>query len=207
VPPEEFDPLSYETFADAVVRALLGKLTVPLGALKRFEGAGVYAVFYRGNVPCYRLISGREIPIYVGQAIPEGGRKGGKGLGGVPGDVLHRRLRDHAKSIQQAKNLQLEDFSCRYLVVVPVWVSVAEEFLLKTYRPVWNHLLDGFGNHDPGKGRYDQENSLWDTLRVGRPWASKLRPRTESPDAIASRVAKFLDDLKVERPELFAERT
>lgn len=123
----------------------------------------------------------------------------------MPGEVLYRRLKDHAKSIRQAQNLRLEDFSCRYLVVVPVWVSVAEEFLLKTYQPVWNHFLEGFGNHDPGSGRYDQENSLWDTLHAGRPWAAKLRPRRESAEAIAARVEKFLRSLKRDGPELFRE--
>ena len=200
-----FDPLSYDTFAAAVVRALLGTARAPLEPLKRFEGAGVYALYYQGTLPSYSLISKRNIPIYVGQAIPEGGRKGGRGLGQVPGEVLYRRLKDHAKSIRQARNLRVEDFSCRYLVVVPVWVSVAEEFLLKTYQPLWNHYLDGFGNHDPGSGRYDQENSLWDTLHAGRPWAAKLRSRRESAEAIAAQVEKFLRNLKRDRPELFRE--
>ena len=203
---EEFDPLRYETFAGAVVRALLERPMVPLEPLDRFEGAGVYAIFYKGALPFYRVISGRDIPIYVGQAIPEGGRKGGKGLGHQPGGVLYKRLRDHAKSIGQVKNLRAEDFSCRYLVVVPVWVSIAEEFLLKTYQPVWNHLVDGFGNHDPGRGRYDQENSLWDTLHEGRPWAKKLRARKESAGGISSRVEEFLNKLKRERPEIFREK-
>ena len=41
-------------------------------------------------------------PIYVGKAVPAGARKGSYGLGESPGEVLYRRLREHATSIQQA---------------------------------------------------------------------------------------------------------
>lgn len=44
------------------------------------------------------------------------------------------------------------------------------------FRPVWNMVIDGFGNHDPGSGRYNQKISSWDTLHPGRSWAMKLQP-------------------------------
>ncbi len=31
-----------------------------------------------------------------------------------------------------------------------------------------NKIIDGFGNHDPGKGRYNQLRSRWDKLHPGR---------------------------------------
>jgi len=33
--------------------------------------------------------------------------------------------------------------------------------------------LDGFGNHDPGKGRYEQAKSDWDIIHPGRVWAER----------------------------------
>jgi len=43
--------------------------------------------------------------------------RGGYGLGIDPGDVLYRRLGQHVTSIQSARNLELADFRCRYLLV------------------------------------------------------------------------------------------
>lgn len=99
------------------------------------------------------------------------------------GRVLWSRLRQHARSIEQAENFRLEDFRCRYLVAVPVWITLAERFLIEHYRPVWNTIVDGFGNHDPGKGRHSMKRPRWDILHPGRPWA-KLLQSAESPDDI-----------------------
>ena len=46
--------------------------------------------------------------------------------------------------------------------------------LIRHFQPVWNQVIDGFGNHDPGKGRNQQRRSVWDTLHPGREWAGKL---------------------------------
>jgi hypothetical protein len=51
-----------------------------------FDGAGIYAIYYKGNFPLYVKIStknktGFVQPIYAGKAIPEGGRKGGSRFG------------------------------------------------------------------------------------------------------------------------------
>ena len=53
-------------------------------------------------------------PIYVGKAVPAGARKGGFGLGLKPGRDLYKRLREHAESVEQAENLDLADFRCRF---------------------------------------------------------------------------------------------
>jgi hypothetical protein len=62
-------------------------------------------------------------------------------------------------------------------LVVPV-----EAELIRRYAPLWNTVIDGFGNHDPGRGRYDQAKSEWDVLHPGRPWAERLRG--ESPSLV-----------------------
>ena len=69
------------------------------------------------------------------------------------GYSLHNRLKDHATSIKQAANLQLADFLCRYLVVDDIWLNLGERRAIQKYLPLWNTLIDGFGNHDPGVRR------------------------------------------------------
>ena len=54
-------------------------------------------------------------------------------------------------------------------LVVPV-----EATLIRRYKPLWNVIVDGFGNHDPGAGRYNQAKSGWDVLHPGRIWAERL---------------------------------
>jgi hypothetical protein len=90
------------------------------------------------------------------------------------GLALFSRLADHAKSISCATNLDAGDFACRHLVVDEVWIRMAERMLISWHQPVWNMVLDGFGNHDPGGRRATQYRSPWDVLHPGRPWAEKL---------------------------------
>ncbi len=52
-------------------------------------------------------------------------------------------------------------------------ISTIEAALIKLNKPLWNMALDGFGNHDPGKGRYEQAKSDWDVIHHGRQWAEK----------------------------------
>jgi hypothetical protein len=135
-----------------------------------------------GKSPHYRPFTGLERPIYVGCAVPAGKRKGeGSPLEG--GSALSSRLEQHARSIQQAENLDLKDFRCRHLVAVPVWTPLAERFLIEHYRPIWNTVVDGFGNHDPGKGRHAMKRPRWDILHPGRAWAARLQP-AETADQI-----------------------
>jgi hypothetical protein len=75
---------------------------------------------------------------------------------------------------KQAENLHLDEFPFRFLVVVPVRIRLAQRFLIGHFRPVWNTVLDGFGNHDPGKGRKDMRRPRWDIVHPGRPGATRL---------------------------------
>lgn len=179
---EPFDPLHKLNLGHSVADALLGKPAVLLRELKPFEGAGVYAIYYIGNFTLYTPIRLANIggkfsqPIYVGKAVPSGARKGGFGLGAAPGAVLYKRLAEHLESIKQVKNLSDSDFYCRHLTVEDIWIPLGESLLIEMFRPLWNLTIDGFGNHDPGSGRYNQKTSSWDTLHPGRSWASKLQP-------------------------------
>jgi hypothetical protein len=110
-----------------------------------------------------------------------------------PGMVLYDRLSEHASSIQEAKSLDLADFSCRYLIVDDVWIPLGESLLIERFSPLWNLVIDGFGNHDPGSGRYNQRRSRWDTLHPGRSWAGKCKPHSLSKSQIEAEVRQFLE--------------
>lgn len=182
----EFNPLDYENLTRHCVDELMRRPPRALPITERFLGAGVYALFYRGKLPIYRKVRSPNCgwPIYVGKAIPKGGRKGGGGKSQRgPGAALCKRLDEHSRSLQETTNLSPADFLCRYMVVTPLWISMTERFLLETYRPIWNVILDGFGNHDPGAGRYKGEITWWDALHPGRGWSKKLRQTRASKDA------------------------
>jgi hypothetical protein len=195
---EVFNPLDKTSLAESIRDHLLKRPVVQLPP-DRFMGAGIYAIYYTGEFPAYRKIAKtapsneKAIPIYVGKAVPPGSRKGGYGLGADPADVLHRRLSEHASSIQEAQNLELDDFQCRYLLVDDIWIPLGESLLIETFKPVWNMLVDGFGHHDQGKARRGQKKSAWDTLHPGRPWAEKVeQPNDKSAEQITKDIIAWL---------------
>jgi len=159
-----------------------------------FTGAGVYALFYKGNFGPYRRVRSpkSERAIYVGSAVPAGSRKGLVEGGKVSGPVLYSRLAHHAGSISAATNLDLADFTCRYLVVTPLWITMAERFLITNFRPIWNLVIEGFGLHDPGKGRHQGEIPWWDSLHPGRTWAKRLR-QTRTAAAAITRLDEWFE--------------
>lgn len=67
-----------------------------------------------------------------------------------------------------------------------------EAKLIRMHKPLWNTLIDGFGNHDPGSGRYNQAKSEWDVLHPGRPWAERLAGGLVSLDDIIAKVRHAL---------------
>jgi hypothetical protein len=203
---QEYNPLDYANLTRNCVEELMRQEPRRLPLDGEFEGAGVYALFYKGSFSGYSKIKSADStwPIYVGKAIPPGGRKGGKSPDGAR--PLHGRLAEHTKSIEAARNLKVGDFHCRYLVVTPLWITMAERFLIEHFRPVWNVCIEGFGNHDPGSGRQKGEITWWDALHPGRAWAEKLR-QTRSPQDAEDRLSIFLKDYS-KRPldDVFSRR-
>jgi len=195
IPP--FNPLDKQNLGESVAEAMLQQPITNLPP-EPFIGAGIYAIYYDGDFPLYAEISKKNSdgafawPIYVGKAVPAGARKGGFGLGADPGQVLYRRLAEHASSIDQANNISLAHFKCRFLVVDDIWIPLAESLLIEMYQPLWNRKIDGFGNHDPGKGRYNQQRSPWDAIHPGRPWADKLKDPATSVGKIEESAAKYI---------------
>jgi len=183
-----------------VAEALLDQEPHPLGKAPPFNGAGIYVIYYSGEFPAYARLrqanaDGPTVPIYVGKAIPSGGRKGSAIFSEIQGRFLHSRIQEHAESVRLASNLHLGDFVARWLVVDDIWIPLGETLIISKFRPVWNLALDGFGNHDPGAGRYNGLRPMWDELHPGRGWAVKCRPRPETPEQLERQVIEFLANI------------
>ena len=210
-----FNPLDKKNLGASVAEAMLNSTAHLLGQLKPFVGAGVYAIYYSGSFPAYKVLSDRnqdrtnpELPIYVGKAIPAGGRKGASLTSEATSNALFSRLKEHAESIQATENLCINDFLCRYLVVDDIWIPLGEALLIAKFSPLWNHYLDGFGNHDPGKGRYEGMVPRWDVLHPGRKWALKCKPRPEAEKDIQRDVATHLRALNLpQSPNVLKPKT
>lgn len=195
---EPFNPLALGNLAESIVTQLLSSDASPLADLSRFTGAGVYAIYYTGATaphPAYTALAeansdGYTRPIYVGKAIPAGGRKGI--TVSTHTYALSARLREHRDSIISADNLAIEDFAVRWLVIEDIWIPLGESLLIARFSPIWNALLDGFGNHDPGAGRRAGKRSRWDTLHPGRTWATLLPDRPETAATLQAEAAEYL---------------
>lgn len=149
---------------------------------QRFSGTGVYALYYIGSNPLYKKYAelnrlSYNYPIYVGKAVPEGWR-----MGRVSDDPLSQshelfgRLRQHSNNISLGSGLDVKDFTCRFVIFEDAgsdMIGTIEAALIRINIPLWNISVDGFGNHDPGNGRYKQAKSDWDVIHPGRHWAEK----------------------------------
>lgn len=191
--PVPYDPLSKVNLGRSVETALLRTPVQPLVAIPPFRGAGIYAIYYSGALAVYRPLWSSQTPIYVGKAVPAGARKG-QATGGLQGHQLWDRLDEHRGSVDAAVNLDVRDFSARYLVADELFIPMAERLMISGFQPVWNLVVDGFGNHDPGAGRLAMRRPPWDELHPGRGWAARLRQASQySAEETSERIrAHFL---------------
>lgn len=174
---DPYNPLARAHLAESIQRRFLQGPVMSLAddaARGQARGAGVYALYYAGAFSPYSKISARNIdgqwslPIYVGKAIPPGGRVGGMSQASNALGALRDRLRRHAQSIEQVSNLELADFGFRSLVVDDIWIPLGENMLIDSFQPLWNTSLSGFGSNPTGGPRSSQAGSRWDVLHPGR---------------------------------------
>ena len=195
---EPYNPLDKKNLGVSAATAMLSSEVYKLPP-EKFIGAGVYAIYYKGDFEPYSRISDMnkesfEVPIYIGKAVPAGARKGGLGMDVDHGLALYNRLSEHYSSIDAAENLNVSDFYCRFLVVDDIWIPLAESLLIEKFKPLWNRCVDGFGNHDPGSGRYNQQKSPWDCIHKGRTWAEKLKPNAHSTEELLESIANYISE-------------
>lgn len=200
-----YNPLDKVNLAKSIESELLSRDVDALGSVDHVQGAGVYVIYYSGDFPPYGPISlvnrnGKFVtPIYVGKAIPKGGRKGGLSKDAAKGKAMAERLRQHAMSIDESNNLKLRDFFVRHLVVDDVWIPLGENILIESFKPIWNRAVDGFGNKDPGWRRSKQYKSPWDVLHPGRKFAAKLADSGITQEFVSERVADYLGGRTLKR--------
>ncbi len=186
-------------FKSVVDEAIAFLIKTPIHTLPPpgdFVGNGVYALYYTGTYELYANVSAskkKDIiqPIYVGKAVPSGWRTA-RSMDSTAA-VLYRRLQEHARSIEQVDSLRTADFLCRFVILSGIesdLVVPVEAELIRRYKPLWNSVVDGFGNHDPGKGRYNQAKSEWDVLHPGRPWAQRLSGQSPRLERILAKIRR-----------------
>jgi len=209
--PQAFDRNKHvyknDAFAELVkdaVRFFNGTPVHTLPPPESFLGTGVYALYYTGRNPLYKRYAELNrlsygYPIYVGKAVPKGWRQARSSDNALnQSRELINRLREHSRSITLGAGLSLEDFMCRFVIFEDVgsdMISTIEAALIKLNIPLWNTAVDGFGNHDPGSGRYEQAKSDWDVIHEGRAWAKKCNGAHAERNAIVSKIRLQLNRL------------
>lgn len=209
--PQAFDRSKHvyrnDAFAEMVkdaVRFFNGTPVHTLPPPELFLGTGVYALYYTGHNPLYKRYAeinrlSYDYPIYVGKAVPKGWRRSRLSDSTLnQSRELIRRLREHSRSITLGADLALEDFMCRFVIFEDVgsdMISTIEAALIKFNIPLWNTAVDGFGNHDPGSGRYEQAKSDWDVIHEGRAWANKCNGVHAEKSAVVSKIRLHLNRL------------
>ncbi len=203
-PPQIFNPLDREAIGDSLLQAFDRQPRIPFPPPNQFAGIGVYALYYEGDNPLYKLVTARNKqddrswPIYVGKGVAQGSRKGGRlSTPQQTEPSIYKRLMLHKISLDEAgaadPSVAPTSFYCRYLVIDDTWIRLCETFLIEKKQPVWNLTLDGFGNNPQGKGRKDQQRSKWDTLHPGR---TRVQNQAQNvsypPDRIRAAIGRFL---------------
>jgi hypothetical protein len=206
--PNKFDRSKHvyknDAFVELVKDAIRFFNGTPVQAVpppERFQGTGIYALYYTGQSKIYAKYAelnrlGYDFPIYVGKAVPKGWRQSRETDSRQRSSYeLYSRLREHARSINATASLSLGDFACRFMIFEGAssdMIGTLEAAIIKWKRPLWNCYLDGFGNHTPGMGRFEQAPSEWDVVHPGRPWAKMCKGKTRSRQAILKGVESFL---------------
>jgi hypothetical protein len=164
--PESFDPLSTEQIANTICETFERQPLVSMThEIPRFEGSGLYALYYRGaSVDLYLPLAALQIPVYAGQALSSNSATGERVRERFP---LHGRLKHHRISIMEG-GLPISEFRFRALLLPDVHADLGENGLRVGYQPLWNSKLKGFGSKEQGATTRQSKKSKWDTVHDGR---------------------------------------
>ena len=195
-----------ELLKDAV-RFFHGTPVLPLPPERAFKGAGVYAIYCVAKKGLYKTYgeslnrTAYEVPIYVGKAVPAGWRQN-RIIDEIAGTALYGRLRQHAESIKLGKGLNPSDFVCRFAILegeTANMIAALEAAIIAEHKPLWNSVIDGFGNHDPGKKRVSGKRPQWDCLHPGRTWAKRMTGEEFPVAELRRRVTDYLMGVRCRR--------
>ncbi|MGP2445629.1 Eco29kI family restriction endonuclease [Pantoea ananatis] len=211
MPDSQFDKSKHTFSDDSFLEVLKNAIELfhltpayPLPPNESFRGAGVYALYYKGQNPLYEKFSQINkfeltLPIYVGKAVPAGWRQSRISEGATrAGSELFKRIKEHSNNIIKSNNLNVNDFYCRFMIFEATGsdlISTVEAALIKLHKPLWNTIVDGFGNHTPGNGRFAQAKSDWDVVHPGRAWAEKCTGRHSEPAYVEERIKQYFSEL------------
>ena len=192
-----------ELVKDAV-RFFNGTPVHPLPPPEIFLGTGVYALYYTGQNPLYKKYAelnrlSYRYPIYVGKAVPKGWRQSRISDSSLTQSrELHSRLREHGRNIAIGAELSIDEVMCRFVILeddASDMIGTMEAALIKLNQPLWNVAIDGFGNHDPGRGRYEQAKSDWDVIHPGRTWAERCNGTPKQRSVIVSAIERHFSTM------------
>jgi Eco29kI restriction endonuclease len=84
-------------------------------------------------------------------------------------------------------------FRDRTLALKDFFIPLCESLLIDRYTPIWNKVIDGFGNKVVGAGReQEQQKSMWDVLHPGRIGAAaKTNKKYPTDGAVLDKLRKF----------------
>jgi len=202
-----FHSPNFEEIIKDTIRFFNGTPVQDVPVPEKFHGTGVYAIYCTAKTGPYKAFhlinrTSYNIPIYVGKAVPMGWRQ----ARATPQDdvlsyELNNRIREHGRSIELGSGLKPKDFRCRFMILEGAesdLIGTVEAALIRAYKPIWNSLIDGFGNHDPGSGRYEQAKSDWDVCHSGRIWATKCKGKHKTKAELLRSISAFMAKLERE---------
>jgi hypothetical protein len=175
--PQKFVSKHFDSILRKAVEHLKNSPLHVFDPMPNIDGNGVYAIYYLGNesIYCDIRICYPEVlnnPIYVGKAVPRGWRSSRQEGGNS--NNLQKRLEEHYRSLEQAQNLWQPNFRFKYITLSADLITAVEAEAIRTFKPLWNSVIEGFGNHNVGRTRLSQQRSAWDTIHPGRPWADNM---------------------------------
>jgi len=198
---------AFDEIVKDTIRFFNGTPVHSLAIAEKFHGTGIYAIYSIAQYGLYSKFhsinrTAFHLPIYVGKAVPSGWRQSRQSTSATSKRYeLNNRLREHYRSIKGGEGLDLSDFFCRFMILEGKesdLIGTVEAALIRKYQPIWNTLIDGFGNHDPGKGRYEQAKSDWDVCHPGRAWAEKCKGVATNRDTLCRSIESFLSSVDTE---------
>ncbi len=193
-----FHSPDFEEIIKDTIRFFNGTPVQSVPVHERFHGTGVYAIYCTAKTGVYKNFheinrTSYNIPIYVGKAVPQGWRQARSSSSTeCLSYELNNRIREHGRSLEQGAKLKTNDFRCRFMILEggeSDLIGTVEAALIRSYKPIWNSLIDGFGNHDPGSGRYEQAMSDWDVCHPGRSWAKKCKGKHAAKSKLLKNIA------------------